>query len=550
MNKPAFIAAALCCCASLATACAPAPQSAADSPAEPYFTECASGADSLIAAMSVRSRVAQLMWVTMPAYPSASDFEAVARCVASGAGGVLFMQSGPSCVRAMSDSLARLAALRPLFAIDGETGLSMRLTGTVPFPKMMTLGAVADKRLVEQMGREVAVHLKCCGIDVDFAPVADVNTNPDNPVIGQRSAGEDPQRVAATAVALMRGLQAGRVAAVAKHFPGHGNTSVDSHASLPVLGHSYHHLDSVDLMPFRALIDSGVVGVMSGHLAVPCLTGDRALPSSLSKRVLRDVLRDSLGFRGIVFSDAMNMQGVRKVSGRNASARAIVAGNDVAEFVVDFAAAVDTLTAWALADSALLADIDAKVRRVMALRSWCGAERVSVADVDSAVNNASAHRLCSRLFDASVTTLYGHRPDSVAAGALCHFAHPGISVRADSAQAALALVDLQSGRKPGPGTCILLTDNVSRARWQKATEGIDRSRIDVVYCGNPYRLKNYHRIASFRSLTVAYENCDRAVESLLRFVARRIEARGVMPVSVGPFAAGASAAPAVTPDAR
>ena len=260
------------------------------------------------------------------------------------------------------------------------------------------------------------------------------------------------------------------------------------------------------------------------------------------------MLRDSLGFRGIVFSDAMNMQGVRKVSGRNASARAIVAGNDVAEFVVDFAAAVDTLTAWALADSALLADIDAKVRRVMALRNWCGAQRVAVADVDSAVNNASAHRLCSRLFDASVTTLYGHRPDSVAAGALCHFAHPGIAVRADSAQA--ALVDLQSGRKPGPGTCILLTDNVSRARWQKATEGIDRSRIDVVYCGNPYRLKNYHRIASFRSLTVAYENCDRAVESLLRFAARRIEARGVMPVSVGPFAAGTSAAPAVTPDAR
>lgn len=211
--------------------------------------------------------------------------------------------------------------------LDGEWGLSMRMPDTPRFPKNMMLGAVQDDMLIYEYGREMARECREVGVNVNFAPTADVNSNPLNPVIGTRSFGEDPDNVAHKVVAYSRGLEDGGVLSVAKHFPGHGNTEKDSHKTLPVVDRSLASIEAIDLVPFKTYTDAGLSGVMVGHLQIPALkTGNN--PTSMTPSVVTGLLKQKLGFDGLVFTDALTMQGARK-SGKPNGLKAFLAGADV-----------------------------------------------------------------------------------------------------------------------------------------------------------------------------------------------------------------------------
>src|SRR5690606_38271613 len=228
-------------------------------------------------------------------------------------GGVVLFQGGPVRHANMINQYQKHAKVPLLLALDGEWGLGMRLPdSTISFPYQMALGAIQNEELIYRMGREVAKDFKRLGLNINFAPVVDVNNNPRNPVINYRSFGESKQNVASKGAAYMKGMMDEGIIVSLKHFPGHGDTDVDSHYDLPKLNFSRERLDTLEMYPFKKLIDAGASGVMVAHMNIPSLDQTPNLPSSLSRTVVTDILKNEMGFKGLVFTDAMDMKGVVK----------------------------------------------------------------------------------------------------------------------------------------------------------------------------------------------------------------------------------------------
>lgn len=328
--------------------------------------------DSVYNSMTDEERIAQLIWVTLDIYPNDGCMKKVRDAVEQfHVGGVLLMQMSLNDMVGVVEDISSRSKYPLLLAVDAENGLAMKVKDVIVYPKNKQLGLVKDMAKLEHLGHLIGQQLVACGLNVNFAPVVDVNTNPKNPIIGVRSFGDDPQIVTDCGRALCRGIQAEGCMAVLKHFPGHGDTDKDSHLSLPAVTHDRARLDSVELAPFRTLVNEGVMGVMSAHLIVPALDSTLTA-SSMSKRMLTDLLRDQMKFQGLVVSDAMNMQGaIVGAKGKTPEALAILAGNDVAEFCTDVPRAIVSITQ--LLDSGELSreDFEAKVRRVLATKFWC-----------------------------------------------------------------------------------------------------------------------------------------------------------------------------------
>ena len=225
-------------------------------------------------------------------------------------GGVIYSLGGPVKQAKLNNQLQATAKVPLLVGMDAEWGLGMRLDSTYSFPWNMTLGAIKDNNLVKQTGKYIGEHCKRLGVHFNFAPVVDINTNPKNPIIGNRSFGEDRDNVTAKALAFMEGMQSAGVLANAKHFPGHGDTDQDSHKTLPSVSFSKKRIDSIELYPYKKLIKEGLSSVMVAHLNVPSLESRSGFPSSLSKHIVTDILKERLGFKGLIFTDALNMKGV------------------------------------------------------------------------------------------------------------------------------------------------------------------------------------------------------------------------------------------------
>lgn len=311
-----------------------------------------------------------------------------------GIGGLIISIGPPLEVAAKLNVLQRLADVPLLVAADMESGPGMRLRGGVVlpymwdmgggtrFPPLMALGAAADERLAYELGRITAIEARAVGVHMTYAPVVDVNNNPANPIINTRSYGEDPALVSRLAVAHIRGLQEHGLLATAKHFPGHGDTGVDSHIDLPVITVDELRADSVELPPYRAAIEAGVAGVMSAHIAFPALTGD-SVPATLSPRLLTGLLREELGFRGLVITDALDMGGiVRRYGNGEAAVRAVQAGADVLLMPPDIGVAVDAVVR-AVARGDLAEDrIDHSVRKLLAAKAALGLHRERTVELD------------------------------------------------------------------------------------------------------------------------------------------------------------------------
>ncbi len=283
--------------------------------------------DSIYDSMTNRERVAQLFIPTVNPRNGESSRAIIKRYIKTEKmGGLLFYKGSIDDYVELTNYAQSIAKVPVMMTLDGEWGLSMRLKDTPRFPYNMALGAIADEQLLYEYGKEVARECREMGIHVNFAPVLDVNSNPENPVIGYRSFGEDPQRIAQLGIAYSRGLEDGGVMSVSKHFPGHGDTSVDSHKALPTVTHDRTTFDDIDLVPFKQYIEAGLSGVMVGHLSVPSLDKS-CMPASLSKVVTNDLLRDDMGFEGLIFTDALEMKGAS--SSTNNCVAALLAGADV-----------------------------------------------------------------------------------------------------------------------------------------------------------------------------------------------------------------------------
>lgn len=377
---------------------------------------CEQQVDSVMQTLSTRQKVAQITMVATTSYGDSAHQARLFDLIENeGLGGIILMHDSLARCRTYLSRLQHRARVPLLVAIDGEWGPAMRLAEFPFFPRQMQLGALPDDSLIYQMGLAVGRQCRELGIHINFAPVVDVNNNPDNVAINTRSFGESPERVAQYGSAYMRGMQDAGIFACAKHFPGHGDTDVDSHRALPTLPFSRQRLDSIELYPFRRLIRDGVSMVMLAHLHIPAL--DTAV-SSVSRPIVTGLLKEELGFRGVVVTDALVMKGVAE--GREPEEvmeMAYAAGVDMLLMPGRPKEGIERIAAKIDSGVYPLADLDQRVRKVLLMKARAGllsattplpgGEDVSSADNGGAsgVSSAGAVPLIRQIADRSLTLL-------------------------------------------------------------------------------------------------------------------------------------------------
>ena len=266
--------------------------------------------DAVYEGMSDEEKIGQLFMVMVASDQSKSKTDKVKSLIQQHQiGGIVFSTGGPVRQAKLTNEYQTISKTPLLIGMDAEWGLAMRLDSTYAFPWNMTLGAIKDSTIVEKVGRRIGEHVKRLGVHINFAPVVDINTNPKNPIIGNRSFGEDRENVAKMGVAFTTGLESAGILSSGKHFPGHGDTATDSHHALPMLNFTRERLDSLELYPYKKLMDAGLSSIMVAHLEVPALEIKKEVPSSLSEQVVSGILKEEMGFKGLIFTDALNMKG-------------------------------------------------------------------------------------------------------------------------------------------------------------------------------------------------------------------------------------------------
>jgi len=370
--------------------------------------------DSLMNNLSLEQKIGQLFIVQAYSNEDAKSEAVMADIRNHQVGGIIFMQGTPPSQVDLTNRFQQASNVPLLIAIDGEWGLAFRLKDTPRYPVQMALGAIQSDSLIYQMGREIGEQFRRIGVHVNFAPVSDVNNNPSNPVINYRSFGEDPANVANKANLYARGMQDAGLLAVAKHFPGHGDTNIDSHLGLPVIQHSADYLKNTDMAPFEKLINEGIGGVMTAHIQVPALEPNAKLPASLSPKIVTEKLIGEYGFGGIIFTDGMNMQGVTKLySSGEAAVLALKAGNDMLEIVPDLNSAVTEVSKAIRKKEISEQAIDFRCRKILALKKWMGLDTVRVVNpVDITEDlNQPRYKLTQRLLHEQSLTALINRDD-------------------------------------------------------------------------------------------------------------------------------------------
>jgi len=389
-------------------------------------TEDEAWVERTLTGLTLRQKVGQLImpWVLGDFAPEGSpSHDRILEYIEDqGIGGVIMSVGSPTEVAAKLNDFQAHSNIPLLVAADLETGAGFRMRGAVQmpgtielggatdFPSLMAVGATADPQLAYEMGRITALEARGVGIHIPFAPVLDVNNNPDNPIINVRSFGENPEDVADLGAAFVRGVQEHGAIATGKHFPGHGDTETDSHLGLPVILHSRARMDSVEIFPFRHAIEAGMGAVMTAHISVPSLDGGVGDPATLSSAVLTDLLRDEMEFDGLLFTDAMDMSAISRGFGaEEASVRAIEAGADVILMPPSVERAVEGIAAAVESGRIDASRIDASVRRILETKKQMGLDRDRTVQIDQIgqVVGIPAHtQVAAEIAERSITLLH------------------------------------------------------------------------------------------------------------------------------------------------
>ena len=380
-------------------------------PVDPPFLDSTSKwVDSVFNSLSLDEQIAQMIMIAAYSNRGPEHEEEIADIIKKyEIGGIIFFQGGPVRQATMTNHFQSVSKTPLLIALDAEWGLGMRLDSTLIYPRQMMLGAIQDNSLIYEMGRDIALQLKRIGIHVNFAPVVDVNNNAANPVINSRSFGEETENVIQKGIAYMNGMQDNRLLCTAKHFPGHGDTDTDSHFSLPVIFHNRNRLDETELAPFRVCILNGITGIMVAHLNVPVLdsTPDRA--SSLSEKVIAGLLREEMGFKGLVFTDALNMKAVsNRYEPDELAVQAALAGNDILVMPPDVRKAIQAIKREIRRGNIPRDDVEQRCKRILSAKKWVGLDNyipVNLEGIADDLNGNSFKLLQTRLVESALTLL-------------------------------------------------------------------------------------------------------------------------------------------------
>lgn len=539
--------------------------------------------DSVFATLTPDERIAQLIMVAAVSDtkralidPKTSNPAVVEKLIRENkVGGIVFFQGGPVPQARLTNYYQSISKVPLLVAMDAEFGLAMRIDSTVRYPYQMTLGAIqGNNDLIYEMGAQLARQARRLGMHINFAPVADVNNNPDNPVISFRSFGENKYKVADKAIAYMRGMQDNGLLTSAKHFPGHGDTGTDSHYDLPLISHSTQRIDSLELYPFRELIRSGISGMMIAHLSIPALDNTPNLPSTLSKPIITGLLRKQLGFDGLVFSDAMNMKGVTKYfPNGKADAMGIEAGMDLLEFTEDVNKSIAEIKKSIAEGKITQAEIDARCRKVLEAKAWAGLNNYKPVDLNNLYEdlNPKKAELINRLLTEKALTILKNDNNllplreldtlkiaSVSLGAdtittfqntlslyttVDHFQIPA-KATAEQIEAVrsklngynLLLVGVHLG-SISPRTSYGLTEPMSAV----LQELIATKKAVVSVFGNPYALNKMPKTDDAKALVMAYQLTPYTQDLSAQLLFGAIPAKGKLPVTVNaqfPYNAG------------
>ncbi len=366
--------------------------------------------DSVYQSLSPEQRVGQLVWIDVTAKNNLpkqlKDAELIKKY---GFGGIIFFEGDPVTQVTLTNFYRSLSSTPLLAVMDAEWGIAMRLPGIMPFPYNMTMGSTGDTTLIREAISEMARQMKRIGINIALGPSCDINTEPMNPIIGMRSFGESRELVTQFSLAYMHGLQENGIMAAAKHYPGHGDTQTDSHLVLPLLPYSRQRLDSLELFPFRKLSEAGIGCIMTAHLHVTAVDSSKDIPSSLSPKLIDQILHKDWHFNGLVITDAMNMKGAKGYENPGKlEVLALKAGNDVVEYPADPELSVKAILEAVKNKELSQADIELKCKKVLAAKLWCGLNhRVTANPVNLVheINSPKAELIKRKIIESSLTLL-------------------------------------------------------------------------------------------------------------------------------------------------
>lgn len=376
----------------------------------PFLKGTHAWADSVMDTLTLRERIGQLFMVAAYSNKGPEHQANIERLIQEqNIGGLIFFQGGPRRQVKLTEHYQGISEVPLMIGMDAEWGLSMRLDSTIEYPRQMALGAIRNEALVRRMGRQIGLQCRRLGVHINFAPVMDVNNNPQNPVINERSFGEDPYRVARKGIAYAKGLQDAGVLATAKHFPGHGDTDADSHHALPRIMHDRDRLDSVELFPFQRAVQRGVGGMMVAHLNVPALDSTSKSVSTLSKPIVTDLLKKKMGFEGLSFTDALNMKAVsERYPPGKVEMKAFEAGNDVLLFPENVPEAIERIMQAVKEGRISKERVNESCRKILMFKEWAGlSERDStrMKGLHDDLNSNKGRALRDKLAASSLTLL-------------------------------------------------------------------------------------------------------------------------------------------------
>ncbi len=366
--------------------------------------------DSILQQMTIDEKIGQLFMVQAYSNSDKKHEDFISEMITNyHIGSLIFMQGTPEKQAVLNNKYQDLSKLPLMIGFDGEWGLDMRLKNTYRFPWNMTLGAIQNDSLIQKFGEHLGKHCKRLGIHINFAPVVDINTNPLNPIIGNRSFGESKENVAQKAIAFIKGMQKYGVMANAKHFPGHGDTASDSHHTLPVLNFDKKRLDSIELYPYKKVFDAGVGSVMTAHLNIPSLESKANLPTSLSKNVVTNLLQKELGFNGLIITDGLNMKGAANyATSAEINIETIKAGNDLLLIPQDIPATVRLIKKALTLKQISIERIELSVRKILKAKYWMGLQNYKPIELDNLnddLNTISDELLHRELIKKSITVI-------------------------------------------------------------------------------------------------------------------------------------------------
>lgn len=519
--------------------------------------------DSVYNSLSLNEKIGQLYMVQVFSNGDGPTKDDVLKLIEDHKiGGIIYSKGGPVRQAQLNNQLQAASTTPLLIGMDAEWGLSMRLDSTYSFPWNMTLGAVKNNELIEQTGRQLGEHCKRLGVYFNFAPVVDINTNPNNPIIGNRSFGEDRDNVTEKALAFMKGMQSAGVLANAKHFPGHGDTSSDSHKTLPTVDFSAKRIDSVELYPYKTLIKEGLSSVMVAHLNIPSLEPRDGYPSSISEHIVTNILKERLGFKGLIFTDALNMKGAANFSAPgDIDLAAFMAGNDVMLISEDVPKGINKIAVAYQSGQISEERLAHSVKKILMAKYKVGLNNykpISTENLVSDLNRIKDDVLYEKLMENAITIV----KDSTKQLPFRHLETKKIAyvkIGDDSGDAFYNELKKYSDvhivsddnldgliKKLQNYNTVIIGFHKSNDNPWKSYSFSDKELVwlyEIARTNNvildvfakPYALMDLKTVTNFESIIVSYQNSDVAQQKSAQLIFGAISAKGKLPVSAGEF---------------